>query len=125
MIRYQLPRSTCTDLYQDRLMNCYWGRLTCEILIDESTKAQGDIKQMEQDLNQVESSVPAGQILQSRCWLLHYSLYLFSRHPEDLELFSRIFLRREWVFRFRLTLDIWRQWRSIVPGCYVMQQSWQ
>lgn len=94
---YHLPRSTCTDLYQDRLMNCYWGRLTCEILIDESTKAQGDIKQMEQYLNQVESSVPAGQILQSRCWLLHYSLYLFSRHPEDLELFSRIFLRREYL----------------------------
>ncbi len=76
-------------------MNCYWGRLTCEILIDEPEGAQNDLRQMEQYLNQVESSVPAAQILQSRCWLLHYSLYLFSRYPEDIDQFVRLSLRRE------------------------------
>ena len=93
--RAQLPRTPCRDLFQDRLMNCYWGRLTCEILIDEPEGAQNDLRQMEQYLNQVESSVPAAQILQSRSWLLHYSLYLFSRHPEDIDQFVRLCLRRE------------------------------
>ncbi|KAK8794013.1 hypothetical protein WA171_003140, partial [Blastocystis sp. BT1] len=93
----QLPRTTCKDLFQDRLMNCYWGRLTCEILIDEPEGAQNDLRQMEQYLNQVESSVPAAQILQSRCWLLHYSLYLFSRYPEDIDQFVRLSLRREYL----------------------------
>ena len=93
----QLPKSPCKDLFKDLHVSCLWGRLACELLIGELEEAHGDIKQIEQIIQQNESSLPASQILQCRCWLLHCGLYLLARHEEGVDLFTRTFIRREYV----------------------------
>lgn len=91
----QLPKSSCKDLFKDRYVSCLWGRLACELLIGDLEEAHGDIKLIEQVIQQNESSLPASQILQCRCWLLHCGLYLLARHEEGVDLFIRTFIRRE------------------------------
>lgn len=84
-------------MFQDRYVSCLWGHLTCELLLNELEEAHGDIKQIEQIIQQNESSLSAAQIMQCRCWLLHCGLYLLARHEEGIDLFNRTFFRREYV----------------------------
>ena len=90
----QLPRTPCEDLFKDRTLGLYWGRLTCELLLDEVESAQETIAAIEQTIVKAES-VPAGQVLKSQCWLCHYALYLFASHPNETESWAVNFFRRE------------------------------
>lgn len=90
----QLPRTPCEDLFKDRTLGLYWGRLTCELLLDEVESAQETIAAIKQTIVKAES-VPAGQVLKSQCWLCHYALYLFASHPNETESWAVNFFRRE------------------------------
>lgn len=91
----QLPRTSCEDLFKDRYLSLCWGRLTCELLLGEVEAAQETIAAIEQTIVKAESVVPAGQVLESQCWLCHYALYLFASHPNETESWAVTFFRRE------------------------------
>ena len=91
----QLPKTPCEDLFEDRFLSLCWGRLTCELLLEEAESAQKTIETIEQTITKAESVVPAGQVLESQCWLCHYALYLFASHPNEKENWIVNFFRRK------------------------------
>ena len=49
--------------------------------------------------------------MQERAWLLHYGLFLFSRHPEGPELFLRMFITKEYEL---LTFSYYNRYLSVM-----------
>ena len=60
--------------------------------------------------------MPALQVAQERCWLLHYGLFVLSQHEEGSELFLRTFNRKEWGpggcvrRRYMAVLEVYCPW---------------
>ena len=63
--------------------------------LEEAESAQETIETIEQTITKAESVVPAGQVLESQCWLCHYALYLFASHPNEKENWIVNFFRRK------------------------------
>ena len=105
--RAQFTPAPCQDLFADRYLNLLWGRLACELLVGSLDDAQSDIKQIESYIASCEvhvwlsshpqSAVPALQVAQERCWLMHYGLFILSGHEDGCNLFLRTFNRKEWA----------------------------
>ncbi|OAO16760.1 eukaryotic initiation factor [Blastocystis sp. ATCC 50177/Nand II] len=113
----QMPSpAPCKDLFASRYLSLLWGNLTCQLLMGDLEEAHAGIKAIEAFLAANESTVPALQVAQERCWLLHYGLFVLAQHEEGAELFLRTFNRKEymaaveiycpWLLRYMVVLAV-------------------
>lgn len=91
----QITATPCVDLFKDRSANLLWGRLACELLIgaEDSTST---IRELEDYIALAEKTVPAGQVLQERTWLVHYGLFILNQKNGE-EFFFRTFFHKEYL----------------------------
>ncbi|GAB6029419.1 Eukaryotic translation initiation factor 3 subunit E [Chamberlinius hualienensis] len=72
-------------------LNCLWGKLAAEILMQNWDAALDDFNRLK-DYIESNSFGSALQSLQQRTWLLHWSLFVFFNHEKGTDLLIDMFL---------------------------------
>ncbi|KAK9128833.1 hypothetical protein Syun_017630 [Stephania yunnanensis] len=85
-------RALCTN--NERSLNAFWGKLAAEILMQNWDVALEELNRLREIIDAKNFSSPLNQ-LQSRIWLMHWSLFIFFNHDSgrsgiiDLFLYDR------------------------------------
>jgi translation initiation factor 3 subunit E len=83
--------STATSL----VLSSQWGKLASDLLVGNWDSALEELHGLQEAIDNGSTTGPAGTSLaqlQSRTWLLHWSLFLYFRHPEGRTLLLDLFL---------------------------------
>ncbi|XP_078447045.1 eukaryotic translation initiation factor 3E [Wolffia australiana] len=70
-------RTLCTN--SDRSLSALWGKLAAEILMQNWDTALEELNRLKEIIDSKNFASPLGQ-LQSRIWLMHWSLFIFFNH---------------------------------------------
>ena len=58
-----------------------WGKLASEILVQNWSQAVEDIQAL-RDAIEARPTTPPLMLLQQRCWLMHWALFIFGNHAQ-------------------------------------------
>lgn len=74
-------------------LNSLWGKLACEILMQEWEKALEDFNKLKDyiDSNPFASALES---LQQRTWLIHWSLFIYFNHADGRDMLIDLFLSK-------------------------------
>ena len=117
------------DMSYGELMSAMWGQLAAEILSQNFEVAVKSIEQMADRIdNTRESGANPMMQLQSRAWLMHWSMFVFLGPVEDgkdklIDFFFREKFRNAivtycpWLLRYLAAAAVTnkRRWRSVMP----------
>jgi len=70
-------RALCTN--SERSLNALWGKLAAEILMQNWDVALEELNRLKEIIDSKSFASPLNQV-QSRIWLMHWSLYIFFNH---------------------------------------------
>ncbi|XP_047323234.1 eukaryotic translation initiation factor 3 subunit E-like [Impatiens glandulifera] len=70
-------RALCTD--SDRSLSALWGKLAAEILMQNWDVALEELNRLKENIDSKSFVSPMNQV-QSRIWLMHWSLFIFFSH---------------------------------------------
>ncbi|KAK3039624.1 hypothetical protein RJ639_027215 [Escallonia herrerae] len=83
-------RALCTD--SERSLSALWGKLAAEILMQNWDLAHEELNQLKDIIDSKNFPTPLNQV-QSRIWLMHWSLFIFFNHDNGrtqiIELFNQ------------------------------------
>lgn len=68
-----------------------WGKLASDILTQNWDQSLVNLNQIREWIDKNEKETNSLQTLQQRCWLIHWSLYVYFHHPKGRELFLELF----------------------------------
>lgn len=81
-------RALCTDV--EKSLSALWGKLAAEILMQNWDVALEELNRLKEIIDSKSFSSPLNQV-QSRIWLLHWSLFIFFNHDNGRTLIIDLF----------------------------------
>eukprot|EP00211_Chloroparvula_japonica_P002264 CAMPEP_0119148204 /NCGR_PEP_ID=MMETSP1310-20130426/41488_1 /TAXON_ID=464262 /ORGANISM="Genus nov. species nov., Strain RCC2339" /LENGTH=429 /DNA_ID=CAMNT_0007140229 /DNA_START=74 /DNA_END=1363 /DNA_ORIENTATION=- len=87
---------------QEKCFSALWGKLAAEILMPQWDIALGDLKQLQQ-LIENRTSVSAAVQLKQRTWLMHWSLFVFFNHPNGRNSVVELFMSDKYLNAIQTT----------------------
>ncbi|VFQ72254.1 unnamed protein product [Cuscuta campestris] len=81
-------QALCTN--SDRMLSALWGKLAAEILMQNWDIALEELNRLKEIIDSKSFSVPLHQV-QSRIWLMHWSLFIFFNHENGRSLIIDLF----------------------------------
>ena len=87
-------RMLTTD--SDKSFSALWGKLASEILNGSWDAALEDLNALRDAIDSRTSTAPA-MMLQQRCWLMHWALFLLGNHPNGRSILADLFLQDKWL----------------------------
>ncbi|CAL1352378.1 unnamed protein product [Linum trigynum] len=73
-------RALCTN--SERSLSALWGKLAAEVLMQNWVVAVEELNRLKEIIDSKSFSSPLNQV-QSRIWLMHWSLFIFFNHDND------------------------------------------
>jgi len=80
-------RALSTD--PDKAFSAMWGKLASEILMQNWNQAVEDIQAL-RDAIEARPATPPLVLLQQRCWLMHWALFIFGNHTNGRQVVADI-----------------------------------
>ena len=81
---------------QDKVFAALWGKLACEILMQNWDVAMEDLMRLKELIDSRSFSGPL-VALQQRTWLLHWSLFIFFNHENGKNLLTDLFFQERYM----------------------------
>ena len=73
-----------------------WGKLASEILVQNWSQAVEDIQAL-RDAIEARPTTPPLMLLQQRCWLMHWALFIFGNHTNGRQVVADIFFHDRYL----------------------------
>lgn len=80
----------------DKAFSALWGKLAGEILNRAWDAALEDLNAL-RDAIDARTSTPPAMVLQQRCWLMHWALFLLGNHTNGRAVVADLFLQEKWL----------------------------
>jgi len=80
----------------EKAFSALWGKLAGEILNRNWDAALEDLNTLRDAIDSRTSTSPA-MVLQQRCWLMHWALFLLGNHPNGRAVIADLFLGDKWL----------------------------
>jgi len=80
----------------DKAFSAMWGKLASEILVQNWSQAVEDIQAL-RDAIESRPTTPPLVLLQQRCWLMHWALFIFGNHTNGRQVVADIFFHDRYL----------------------------
>jgi len=80
----------------DKSFSALWGKLASEILSTNWEAALEDLNALKEQID-ARTSTPAAMLLQQRCWIMHWALFLLGNHPNGRSVVVDLFFQEKYM----------------------------
>ncbi|KAK2077099.1 hypothetical protein QBZ16_004733 [Prototheca wickerhamii] len=85
----------------ERGVSALWGKLAADVLLQDFETGMEDLLKLK-DLLDIDTFAPVARQLQSRSWLMHWSLFVFFNHENGLNALIDLFLQERYLTALQL-----------------------
>ena len=85
----------------ERGVAALWGKLAADVLLQDFETGMEDLLKLK-DLLDIDTFAPVARQLQSRSWLMHWSLFVFFNHENGLNALIDLFLQERYLTALQL-----------------------
>jgi len=86
----------------ERNLSALWGKLAAEILMQNWNNASEDLKALREAID-TKDKKETPHSLQQRCWLIHWSLFVFFNHPNGRNGIIDMFFNERYLNTIQMT----------------------